>query len=39
MAKKTYVAPEATVETLLQDVLMMSNYDNVGNDEDWGINA
>ncbi len=37
MAKKTYVAPSATIENLLQDVLMFSNYDNVGGDEEWGI--
>ena len=37
MAKKVYVAPSATIETLLLDVLMFSNYDNVGGDEEWGI--
>lgn len=37
MAKKVYVAPSATIETLLLDVLMFSSYDNVGGDEDWGI--
>ena len=37
MAKKVYVAPIATIETLLLDVLMFSNYDNVGGDEEWGI--
>ncbi len=37
MAKKTYIAPSAKIENLLQDVLMFSNYDNVGGDEDWGI--
>ncbi len=37
MTKKTYVTPKVTIENLLQDVLMFSNYDNVGGDEDWGI--
>lgn len=37
MAKKVYVAPIATIETLLLDVLMFSIYDNVGGDDDWGI--
>jgi len=40
MARKVYVAPSATIETLLLDVLMFSNYDqydNVGDDENWGI--
>ena len=37
MAKKNYVAPSATIDNLLLDVLMFSNLDNVGGDEDWGI--
>ncbi len=37
MTKKTYIAPKVAIENLLQDVLMFSNYDNVGGDEDWGI--
>ena len=37
MAKKTYLAPKVTIENLLQDVLMFSNYDNVGGDEEWNI--
>ena len=36
--KKKYIAPIAKIEQLLNDVLMFSNYDNVGGDEEWGIN-
>lgn len=37
MAKKNYSTPSVEIENLLLDVLMFSNYDNVGDDEDWGI--
>lgn len=37
MAKKKYTTPSVEVEQLLHDVLMFSNYDNVGGDEDWNI--
>ena len=37
MAKKIYSAPSVEIELLEADVLMMSSFDNVGNDEDnWG---
>ena len=38
MAKKTYSTPSVEIEILLTDVLMISNMDNVGEDEDnWEI--
>jgi len=34
--KKAYTAPDAVSEELIQlDVLFGSNYDNIGEDEDW----
>ena len=38
MAKRTYSTPSVEIEILLTDVLMISNMDNVGEDEDnWEI--
>ena len=37
MAKKLYTTPSVEIEVLLADVLMFSSFDNVGEDEDWGI--
>ena len=39
MAKKLYTTPSVEIELLQADVLMFSAFDNVGDDEDWGIPA
>ena len=39
MAKKLYTTPSVEIELLGADVLMFSAFDNVGDDEEWGIEA